>query len=73
MEKLLSIVIPVYKVEKYIDKCISSLLVPDEKQLDLLDIVVMAVHGTTALNSQSVSTSFTSTPMIGSTPTNCPS
>jgi hypothetical protein len=73
MEKLLSIVIPVYKVEKYIDKCISSLLVPDEKQLDLLDIVVMAVHGTTALNSQSVSTSFTSTPMSGSTPTNCPS
>ena len=36
MEKLLSIVIPVYKVEKYIDKCISSLLVPDKKQLQLL-------------------------------------
>ncbi len=29
MSKLLSIVIPVYKVEKYIDKCISSLIVPD--------------------------------------------
>ena len=41
MEKLLSIVIPVYKVEKYIDKCISSLIVPDEKQLQLLDIVVI--------------------------------
>ena len=41
MEKLLSIVIPVYKVEKYIDKCISSLLVPDKQQLQLLDIVVI--------------------------------
>ena len=41
MDKLLSIVIPVYKVEKFIDKCISSLIVPDEKQLRLLDIVVI--------------------------------
>jgi glycosyltransferase involved in cell wall biosynthesis len=41
MEKLLSIVIPVYKVEKYIEKCISSLLVPDNQQLQLLDIVVI--------------------------------
>lgn len=41
MEKLLSIVIPVYKVEKFIDKCISSLLVPDKNQLQLLDIVVI--------------------------------
>lgn len=41
MNKILSIVIPVYKVEKYIDKCISSLIVPDEQQLQLLDIVVI--------------------------------
>lgn len=41
MNKLLSIVIPVYKVEKFIDKCIGSLIVPDEKQLQLLDIVVI--------------------------------
>lgn len=41
MKKLLSIVIPVYKVEKYIDKCISSLIVPDKNQLELLDIVVI--------------------------------
>lgn len=41
MNKLLSIVIPVYKVEEYIDKCISSLIVPDEQQLQLLDIVVI--------------------------------
>jgi glycosyltransferase involved in cell wall biosynthesis len=41
MEKLLSVVIPVYKVEKFIDKCISSLIVPDEKQLQLLDVVII--------------------------------
>ena len=41
MEKLLSIVIPVYKVEEYIDKCISSLIVTDKKQLQLLDVVVI--------------------------------
>lgn len=40
-KKLLSVIIPVYKVEKYIDKCISSLIVPDKKQLELLDIVVI--------------------------------
>lgn len=41
MKKLLSIVIPVYKVEEFINKCISSLLVPDKEQLQLLDIVVI--------------------------------
>ena len=41
MSKLLSIVIPVYKVEKFIDKCISSLIVPNKEQLQLLDIVVI--------------------------------
>ena len=40
MEKLLSIVIPVYKVEDYINKCLDSLLVSDE-QMHLLDIVVI--------------------------------
>ena len=41
MFKLLSIVIPVYKVEDYIRKCIESLIVPDKKQLELLDIVII--------------------------------
>ncbi len=41
MNKILSIVIPVYNVEKFIDKCISSLLVPNEEQLKLLDIVII--------------------------------
>lgn len=40
MNKRLSIVIPVYKVEKYINKCLDSLLVPQE-QLELLDIVIV--------------------------------
>ena len=41
MTKLLSIVIPVYKVEKFIDKCISSLILSDNEQLQQLDIVVI--------------------------------
>ena len=41
MSKLLSIVIPVYKVEDYIRKCIESLIVPDKEQFELLDIVVI--------------------------------
>ncbi len=40
MDKLLSIVIPVYNVEKYIKKCLDSLLV-SENLLDLLDIVIV--------------------------------
>ena len=40
MKKLLSIVVPVYKVEKYIDKCLSSLIVPEE-QMEFLDVVVV--------------------------------
>lgn len=41
MSKLLSIVIPVYKVEDYIRKCIESLIVPDKEQFELLDIVIV--------------------------------
>ena len=40
MKKILSVVIPVYKVEKYIDKCLSSLIVSDE-QMELLDVVIV--------------------------------
>lgn len=38
MEKLLTVVVPVYKVEKYINKCLDSLVVPDElmKQLEVI-------------------------------------
>ncbi len=40
MEKLLTVVIPIYKVEQYIRKCLDSLLVPQD-QLGLLDIIVI--------------------------------
>ena len=40
MEKLLSVVVPVYEVEPYIRQCLSSLLVPEE-QRRLLDVVVI--------------------------------
>ena len=40
MNKLLSIVIPVYKVEKFINKCLDSLILPKE-QMVLLDVVVI--------------------------------
>ena len=40
MQKLLSVIIPVYKVEKYINKCLDSLILPQE-QLDLLDVVII--------------------------------
>lgn len=41
MQKLLSVVIPVYKVEGYIRKCLDSLLVKDENLFNLLDVVVV--------------------------------
>ncbi|MBR6884875.1 MAG: glycosyltransferase [Prevotella sp.] len=38
MEKLLTVVVPVYKVEKYINKCLDSLIVPDE-QMKKLEVI----------------------------------
>lgn len=38
--KLLTVVVPVYKVEKYINKCLDSLIVPDE-QMDQLEVIVV--------------------------------
>ena len=40
MEKLLTVVVPVYKVEKYINKCLDSLIVSDE-QMNLLEVIVV--------------------------------
>ena len=40
MDKLLTVVVPVYKVEKYIDKCLGSLVIP-EKLMDLLEVIVV--------------------------------
>ena len=38
--KLLTVVVPVYKVEKYINKCLDSLIVSDE-QMSLLEVIVV--------------------------------
>lgn len=40
MDKLLTIVIPVYNTEKYIKKCLDSLVV--KKYLDVLDIIIIS-------------------------------
>ena len=40
MEKILSIIVPVYKVERYINKCLNSLILPKEK-MELLEIIVV--------------------------------
>lgn len=38
MQKLLTVVVPIYKVEKYINKCLDSLIVPEE-QMKLLEVI----------------------------------
>ena len=38
MEKLLTIVVPIYKVEKYINKCLDSLILPEE-QMQQLEVI----------------------------------
>ncbi|MBO4315568.1 MAG: glycosyltransferase family 2 protein [Prevotella sp.] len=40
MEKVLTVVVPVYKVEQYIDKCLTSLILPDEQMTQLEVLVV---------------------------------
>lgn len=38
MQKLLTVVVPIYKVEKYINKCLDSLIVPNE-QMKMLEVI----------------------------------
>jgi glycosyltransferase involved in cell wall biosynthesis len=40
MDKLLTVVVPVYKVEKYIKKCLDSLIVPNEL-MERLEVIVV--------------------------------
>ena len=40
MDKLLSIVVPVYKVEKYIGKCLDSLIVSDDV-MEKMEVIVV--------------------------------
>lgn len=52
MEKLLTIVIPSYNMEKYLPKCLESVLVEEKDLLDLLDVIVVndgSKDGTSAI------------------------
>lgn len=40
MEKLLTVVVPVFKVEQYINKCLESLVVPED-QMERLEVLVI--------------------------------
>lgn len=39
--KVLTVVVPTYNMEKYLDKCLSSLIVPELDLLDLLEVLVV--------------------------------
>ena len=41
MNKLLTIVVPVYKVEQYINKCLDSCILADEKLMSQLEVIIV--------------------------------
>ena len=41
MQKLLTVVVPSYNMEKYLPKCLGSLIVDDERLFSMLDIIVV--------------------------------
>lgn len=41
MEKILTIIIPTYNMEKYLDKCLTSLIIEDKKLMKLLEVLVV--------------------------------
>lgn len=41
MNKLLTIVVPVYKVEQYINKCLDSCVLEDEKLMSQLEVIIV--------------------------------
>lgn len=41
MQKLLTIVVPVYKVEPYINKCLDSCVLTDEKLMNQLEVIIV--------------------------------
>ena len=40
-DKILSIVIPTYNMEKYLDKCLTSLIISDKKLFESLEVLVV--------------------------------
>ena len=41
MEKILTVVVPTYNMEKYLDKCLTSLIIDDEDTMNLLEVLVI--------------------------------
>ena len=41
MDKVLSIIVPTYNMERYLDKCLSSLCVTDHNLLNTLEVLVI--------------------------------
>ena len=41
MNKILTIVIPTYNMEKYLDKCLTSLVIEDRELMKQLEILVV--------------------------------
>lgn len=41
MRKLLTIVVPVYKVEQYINKCLESLILKDDSMMEQLEVIIV--------------------------------
>ena len=41
MDKVLSIIIPTYNMEKYLDKCLTSLIIKDKELMKLLEVLVV--------------------------------
>lgn len=50
-KKTLSVIIPTYNVERYLHKCLSSLIVSDEKLFNCLEVIVI-IDGATDNSSQ---------------------
>lgn len=43
MDKILTIIIPTYNMEKYLDKCLTSLIISDEN-MTLLEVLVIMME-----------------------------
>lgn len=46
MEKIISIIIPTYNMEKFLEKCITSLILPDLTLMEQLEVLVIIDGGT---------------------------
>lgn len=51
MNKLLSIIIPTYNMEKYLDKCLTSLVLKDDALMKMLEVIIV-IDGSTDRSSE---------------------